>query len=107
MGGSLKRIPKNRDELGDGFEPAAIRLTSDRKELAATGEDLCCILVEALDESRPSKTGRDEKGTLCSLADNLIRFDVEGPAEIADVGNGSPFRLNHFRRTAEGCFTAR
>ena len=27
--------------------PAAIRLTPDRKELAATGEDLCYILVEA------------------------------------------------------------
>jgi len=23
MGGSLKRVPKNRDELGDGLEPVA------------------------------------------------------------------------------------
>jgi beta-galactosidase len=75
----------------------AIRLTFGRKELPATGEDLCNILVEAL----------DEKGTLCSLANSLIRFDVEGPAEIADVGNGNTFRLSHFRRTDEGCFTAR
>jgi len=71
-------------------------MTSDRKEPAATGEDLCNILVEAL----------DEKGTLCSLANSLIRFDVEGLAKIADVGNGNHFRPNHFRRTAEGFFTA-
>ena len=49
--------------------PAALRLTPDRKELAATGEDLCYILVEAL----------DDKGTLCPLADNLVRFKVDGP----------------------------
>jgi len=65
--------------------------------LTAAGEDLCYILVEAL----------DEKGTLCSLANSLIRFDVEGLADIAAVGNGNHFRSNHFRLTAESCFTAR
>ncbi len=67
--------------------PAAIRLTPDRKELAATGEDLCYILVEVL----------DDKGTLCPLADNLIRFKVEGPAEIAGVGNGNPLSIEPFQ----------
>ena len=68
-------------------EPAAIRLTPDRKELAATGEDLCYILVEAV----------DEKGTLCPLAENMVRFKVEGPAEIAGVGNGNPLSLEPFQ----------
>jgi beta-galactosidase len=67
--------------------PAAIRLTPDRKELAATGEDLCYILVEAY----------DSKGTLCPLADNLVRFKVDGPAEIAGVGNGNPMSLEPFQ----------
>ncbi len=58
-------------------KPAAIRLTPDRGYLAATGEDLCYILVEAL----------DDKGTLCPLANNSVRFEVEGPAEIALVGD--------------------
>jgi hypothetical protein len=70
--------------------PAAIRLTPDRKELSATGEDLSYVLVEAY----------DAKGTPCPLADNLVRFEVEGPAEIAGVGNGDqlsfePFQANH------------
>ena len=68
-------------------KPAVIRLTPDRKELAATGEDLCYILVEAL----------DAKGTLCPLADNLIRFKVEGPAEIAGVDNGNPVSYEPFQ----------
>ena len=68
-------------------DPAAIRLTPDRKELHATGEDLCYILVEAV----------DDKGTLCPLAENLVRFKVKGPVEIAAVGNGNPLSLEPFR----------
>ena len=47
--------------------------------MTASGDDLCYILVEAL----------DQKDNLCPLADNLIRFNVDGPAEIAGVGNGN------------------
>jgi beta-galactosidase len=45
------------------------------------------VLVEAI----------DEHGTLCPLAENLVRFDVEGPAEIAAVGNGNPLSLEPFQ----------
>lgn len=68
-------------------EPASIRLTPDRKELAPTGEDLCYVLVEAV----------DAKGTLCPLADNLVNFEVGGPVEIAGVGNGNPLSLEPFQ----------
>jgi beta-galactosidase len=67
--------------------PAAIRLTPDRKELALNGEDLCYVLVEAL----------DNKGALCPLADNLVRFKVEGPAETAAAGNGNPMSIEPFQ----------
>jgi len=91
--GRLKAIAyKNGKEIGQvvmrtAGKPAAIRLTPDRKELRATGEDLCYILVEAV----------DDMGTLCPLADNLVRFKVEGPAEIAAVGNGNPLSLEPFQ----------
>lgn len=68
-------------------EPAAIRLTSDRTQLSATGEDLAYVLVEAL----------DAKGTLCPLADHLVHFEIDGPAEIAGVGNGNPLSLEPFQ----------
>ena len=41
--------------------------------------------------------GLDDKGTLCPLADNSIRFKVEGPADIAGVGNGNPLSLEPFQ----------
>jgi hypothetical protein len=78
-------------------KPAKIRLTPDRKKLAATGEDLCYVLVKAL----------DDKGTLCPLADNLVRFKVEGPAEIAGVGNGNPLSLEPFQSDSRKLFYGR
>ncbi len=82
---------KNGTEIGRAVmrtagEPAALRLTPDRRRLSPTGSDLSYVLVEAL----------DEKGTLCPLADNLVTFEVKGPAEIAGVGNGNPLSLEPF-----------
>lgn len=91
--GELKAVAyKDGKRIGEAImrtadTPAAIRLTPDRKELTASGEDLCYILVEAL----------DAKGTLCPLADNLVRFKVDGPAEIAGVGNGNPLSIEPFQ----------
>jgi len=91
--GQLKAVAyKNGKKIGQAVmrtagKPAKIRLTPDRKQLAATGEDLCYILIEAL----------DDKGTLCPLADNPVSFNVNGPAEIAGVGNGNPLSLEPFQ----------
>ena len=59
-------------------EPVALRLTPDRKSLAADGDDLSFLLVEAV----------DARGNLCPLAMNDVTFRIEGPATIAGVGNG-------------------
>lgn len=77
--------------------PAAIRLTPDRTQLDATGEDLSYILVEAL----------DDKGTLCPLADNEIAFTVEGPARLAAAGNGDPMSLAVFTDSTHPLFFGR
>ena len=98
--GELKAVAyKDGKKIGQAVmrtagKPAAIRLTPDRKELAATGEDLCYILVEALDDD----------GTLCPLADNSVRFKVEGPADIAGVGNGNPLSLEPFQSDSRKLF---
>ena len=91
--GELKAVAyKDGKKIGEAVmrtagEPVQIRLTPDRRELAASGEDLSYILVEAL----------DEEGTLCPLADNVIQFKVDGPAEIAGVGNGNPLSFEPFQ----------
>ena len=48
-------VQGGQEEIGEAVmrharEPARLRLTSDRTRLAASGEDLAYILVEALDE---------------------------------------------------------
>ncbi len=90
--GELKVIAyKDGKEIGQAVmktagQPAQIRLTPDRRTLTASGEDLSYILVEALDEN----------GTLCPLADDVITFQIDGPAEIAGVGNGNPLSFEPF-----------
>jgi beta-galactosidase len=60
--------------------PASLRLTADRTDINADGEDLAVIRVEALDkEGRPVPT-----------ADNLILFKVSGEGALIGVGNGDP-----------------
>jgi beta-galactosidase len=58
----------------------AIRLTADRTEIDADGEDVAILKVEALDkEGRPVPT-----------AGNLIGFKVSGAGSLIGVGNGDP-----------------
>jgi beta-galactosidase len=91
--GELKVVAyKGASRIGEAVvrtagTPAALKLTPDRKEVRATGEDLSYVLVEAF----------DAKGNPCLLADNLIHFALKGPAEIAGVGNGNPLSLEPFQ----------
>jgi beta-galactosidase len=58
----------------------AIRLTADRTEINADGQDVAMVTVEALDkEGRPVPT-----------ASNLIGFKVSGVGALIGVGNGDP-----------------
>ena len=58
----------------------AIRLTADRAEIDADGEDIAILKVEALDkEGRPVPT-----------ANNLIGIKVSGAGALIGVGNGDP-----------------
>ncbi len=60
--------------------PISIRLTADRAEINADGEDVAILKVEALDkDGRPVPT-----------ASNRIRFQVFGPGQLIGVGNGNP-----------------
>jgi beta-galactosidase len=61
-------------------KPESIKLTSDRTEIDANGEDLAIIRVETLD-----KTGRH-----VPTADNMICFKISGQGTLLGVGNGDP-----------------
>jgi len=57
-----------------------LRLTADRTEIAADGQDVAIIKVEAL----------DDHGRLVPTADNRLAFRVSGAGQLIGVGNGNP-----------------
>ena len=74
--------------------PAQIRLTPDRREIAADGRDLSYVTVEILDKD----------GNLCPNADNLVKFEVEGSGFIAGVDNGSQTSMERFKDNKRKAF---
>jgi beta-galactosidase len=58
----------------------AIRLTADRLEINADGEDVAMVTAEALDKD----------GRAVPTANNLIGFTVSGDGKLIGVGNGDP-----------------
>jgi beta-galactosidase len=60
--------------------PVAIRLTADRLEIDADGEDIAVLTVEALDaQGRPVPTAGDRIG-----------FKISGEGKLIGAGNGDP-----------------
>jgi beta-galactosidase len=57
-----------------------IRLTADRRQITADGQDLAIITVEAL----------DDHGRLVPTADNKLAFRISGKGQLIGVGNGNP-----------------
>jgi beta-galactosidase len=61
-------------------QPESIRLTADRTEINADGEDVAVLRVEVLDKG----------GRAVPTADNLIQFKITGEGALIGVGNGDP-----------------
>jgi beta-galactosidase len=67
-------------ELHTSEEPSQIKLSPDRNTLKADGQDLSYVTVELA----------DDKGVRNPKAENLIKFEIEGPGSIVGVGNANP-----------------
>jgi beta-galactosidase len=70
-------VTEKRETTGPAV---AIRLTADRTEIDADGEDVAVVKVEAL----------DKEGRPVPVASNLISFKVSGDGVLIGVGNGDP-----------------
>jgi beta-galactosidase len=75
-------------------KPARVEIEPDRTTIRADGEDLCFLRVSI----------RDQEGRLCPRAENLVKFAVEGPAEIAGVDNGDQTSLAPFQASDRRAF---
>ncbi len=70
-------LMERRETTGD---PVAIKLTADRTEISADGEDVSVLRVEVL----------DKEGRMIPTAHNMISFRVTGEGALIGVGNGDP-----------------
>ncbi len=75
------------DERKTAGAPARIVLTPDRAAIKSDGDDLSFVTVRV----------EDKDGNLCPLADNLIKFRLEGAAAIAGVDNGNAATVESFQ----------
>jgi beta-galactosidase len=70
-------LTEKRETTGPSTQ---IRLTVDRTEINADGEDVAVIKVEVLDKD----------GRVVPTADNTIGFKISGAGKLIGVGNGDP-----------------
>jgi beta-galactosidase len=81
-------------EIRTAGKPYKTELLADRKTIKADGEDLCFVTVRIV----------DKQGNLCPLADNLVRFKIEGDGEVACVGNGNPISHESYQAKQRKAF---
>jgi len=81
-----KGVQVNTAKLQTADEPMQIRLTADRNEIQADGQDLSYITVELTDKN----------GIRNPKAENLVKFEVEGPGIIVGVGNANPISTESY-----------
>ncbi|MFL5740246.1 MAG: glycoside hydrolase family 2 TIM barrel-domain containing protein [Flavisolibacter sp.] len=77
----------NVSTISTASEVSQIHLKADRDKIKADGQDLCYVDVEL----------QDAQGNLHPKAENLLHFQLTGPATIAGVGNGNPVSLESYQ----------
>jgi len=82
--GTLKAVSRKNgkevltQEISTAGNPVKIRLTPDRNTIAANGKDLSFVTAELLDKNN----------NVCPLANQLVKFSVNGTGSIAGTDNG-------------------
>ncbi|HWR49708.1 MAG TPA: beta-galactosidase GalB [Bryobacteraceae bacterium] len=99
--GSLKAVAYNGGkqvavhEMRTAGAPARVTVMPDRTAIAADGNDLSFITVRI----------EDKDGNLCPMADNLVRFKVEGAGRIEAVDNGNAATVESFQADHRKAFS--
>ena len=90
--GELKAIGYNNDGktieniLKSSDAAATIKLSPDRTEIKAGGQDICYVTVELLDAN----------GVLDPKAENQLDFSITGDVSIIATGNANPVSLESY-----------
>lgn len=75
-------------------EPVALRLTPDRKVIAADGYDLSYVTVEAL----------DAEGRVVPTVNDMLHFSVSGAGELIGVDNGNAADTTSLKGSSKAFF---
>jgi len=101
--GTLKAVAyEGTDEkaswiLSTADQPMQIRLTPDRVEIQADGQDLSYVTVELL----------DALGIRHPKAENLTEFSLSGPGTIVAVGSSNPVGTESFQQPQRKAYQGR
>jgi beta-galactosidase len=85
-----------RDEVATSGAPRAVRLTPDRKVIAADGKSLSFVTADVV----------DEHGVVVPDADNLISFQVNG-GKLAGLDNGRQESAENYHASARTAFNGK
>ena len=88
---------KATQTLKTAEKPVQIKLTADRQELKASGQDLCYVTVELLDKN----------GVRNPKSDNRVNFEVQGPGEIIATGSSNPMSVESFQQPHRKAYKGR
>lgn len=97
--GELKAVARRggkavaTDVLRTAGAPKSVRLTADRKSIAADGRSLLFVTAEVV----------DSRGTVVPGAENLITFDVTG-GSLAGLDNGREESAERYQATTRTAF---
>jgi beta-galactosidase len=75
-------------ELRTASSASRLKLQADRTTLHADNQDLSYVTVELI----------DREGVRLPKAENLVQFEIEGPATIAGVGNANPTSTESYQQ---------
>ncbi|MCD6355153.1 MAG: DUF4982 domain-containing protein, partial [Prolixibacteraceae bacterium] len=84
--GTIKAVAKKdgkivaKDEQTTAGSPAKINITTDKTGALANRTDVIRVVADIV----------DKQGVLCPKADNVVTFEVAGPAKIIGIDNGDP-----------------
>jgi len=101
--GTLKAIGYRNGQMADEWElatagaAAKIELHPERKKIQANGSDLCYVDVEIT----------DTKGNRVPHFNDLVQFEVKGPAKLIAVASAKPNSTESFQQSQRHAFRGR
>jgi beta-galactosidase len=83
--------------LSTAGAPAAVRVTAERGNLKADGQDLGFLHLEVV----------DRQGRRVPTARNILQVEVKGAASLAGLGTGHPQNIDSFQDNVHAAFEGR